>query len=244
MNRPKNPMKFKILVTAILGFFHFLYAGRTLACPNPQSLFDVVVCQNTVMSTDIAPESLSIFLSEYLEYPEIACTTSGASAQPAYPAEGDLRCFLIFSSKITISFNLVENLNANSLELSQLFLGGNNAGVVLGRFDLSRTFNLQEVLDSATAPIGNSRLTCASCHDRLDGPAVTIHGVSAPLLTPISINRTVMGGIPKHGQVPPEKLKQELARLGDSHGCTNRPLKETCRRIKFAASVQRRAPLE
>lgn len=213
-----------------------LYA---LECPAPRSIQEIVLCQNKLLSIS-QPAAISAFLSVYADKATLACTKSGASAQPAHPNEGDLRCFFVFESGVTLATNILEGLNNDHLEMSEIYRGG---GVFLGHMDLATPANTQDVMSSSVEQIEGTRMTCATCHDRQTTDSVSSNGFEAWPLAPIKINRTLSGTIPRNGQVKPEELDQVLKGLQVRHQCEKVP-SETCRRIEMLLKAPRRLPLD
>lgn len=219
-------------------------------CNPPKNIADIVECQNQVID-ELSPK-ISSLLRALSHSGSLGCTKSQASAQPAYPSRGDLRCFMVFGSGVTLSTNLVDGLNENHLEVSENYQDATRSGVILGHFSMDERANLKAVLESSTKPLFGSRMSCASCHRPVgvtNVPACDGQG-SGTLLTPIMINRTVTGTIANaaRGQISPDKLDEELDRLSQTHRCgsvgLNVSIQETCLRISILKTMPGRLPLQ
>lgn len=226
-------------------------ANSYSTCRDPQSIPDVVACRNETVNIGTPEEHrISAVLVAMAPKASIACTISRASAQPASPELGDLRCFQVFESGLIVSFNLVEGQNGDRLEVSQPVEGGNRDIVVLGNIRMRAAnsddieedvLTLNEVLADAFRPIEpRSRVTCAFCHRPANHPVVNINGISTKPLAGIRLNETVRGTVPKNGQIKPEELLDRLTKLRSFHSCDAGHLKsETCRRIAALESSER-----
>lgn len=233
----------------ILGFLLSLlnppsYAG--IKCPEPSSIKDFVLCQNKLVAA--RAHKLSDYLAAYASTARAACTASGSSAQPAAPDEGDLRCFFVFKSGATLSFNLLEGMNRNHIEVSESTLTDDGAerGVLLAFFLMDKPISLAQALASSETDLNDRGLKCTFCHQVLGTDQVKRDGIGAWVLEPIKLNSTVRKTIPRNGQVAPERLDRVLSELAVRHQCAQGAMThaETCLRIRLLRGVKVRLPLD
>lgn len=225
------------------------YASPADPCRDPEFASDVLACRNEVVLRGVPTENrISAVLNAMAPDASIACTTSQASAQPAAPELGDLRCFQVFDSGLIVSFNLLAGLNGDRLEVSQPVVPGQREAVILGNIRASGDVStLDEVLADAFRPVDRgSRVTCAFCHRPVDHPPVVVDGVTTSVVAGIRLNETVRGTVPKNGQVPPRELSKRLQYLSDFHDCSasGSPNPETCRRISVLQKSDRMFKLD
>ncbi len=224
----------------------------TGVCEDPAGIIDIVNCRNAAdgadasKSRDIKGQAVVSFVVEKLApFASVACTVSQSSGQPAFPDEGDLRCFQVFESGLILSFNLVAGLNGDRLEVSQPLVPGDRERVILGNIASDHPVTLAEALGGAFIPVEpGSRMTCGLCHRTVDHPQVEIDGVSTWVLSGIRLNSTVRGSLPKNGQVLPERLDEVLRNLAHRHGCKADSVMETCRRIASVTASQRKFSMD
>lgn len=231
------------------GSMAFILAGA--GCPPPSTIKDVVDCRNSL--TAGGPVSLGAMIEQYAPHAEVACTTSRASAQPAAPDEGDLRCFQVFPGGLITSFNLLTGLNGDRIELSQPALADNRDEVFLANVPTTSSTNLEQALADVNRPLDSDHaMTCGMCH-RSAGSG-TISGFDAWVFRGIRLNSTLHGTVPRNGQVAPENLDAKLKELLAFHKCAApAPAKivappglagETCRRISAVLASRGRYPLD
>lgn len=238
-------------IFAILFIGIFLSLGQSTyaaveTCPDPASIKDFITCQNRLLETNSAPR-LSDYIAAYADAGRLACTRSGASAQPAFPDQGDLRCFLVFKSRATVSFNIVEGTNRNHIEVSEPAMSdADDDGVLLAFFLLNKPIGLAEALGSSSVELNDRGLKCSFCHQVLGNDQIMRDGIKAWVLTPIKLNSTVRETIPRNGQIAPELLDKVLKDLYVGHACeakTTMP-SETCMRLSVMRRVKEKAPLD
>jgi hypothetical protein len=157
--------------------------------------------------------------------------------------DGDLRCFFLFANT-TASFNIVEGINDNDIEVSQTFHAEGASGVLLGRFNLESAVTPQVVLTSGIENIPGTHMSCLSCHRPVSSDMVQVDGISTLVLKPIRINSTLGGTLPTNGQVPPEDLDTVLKDLSSRHKCASTPGSETCLRIDALKAAPKRLPMD
>lgn len=242
----RGKISFLLLVMSLFAMIHPCDAAFGLTCPEPSSIKDFVLCQNKLVAA--RSQKLSDYLSVYASTARGACTTSGASAQPAAPDEGDLRCFFVFRSGATLSFNLLEGMNHNHIEVSEPAHteDGADRGVLLAFFHMDKSVSLAEALASSGIDLNDRGLNCTFCHQVIGRDQVKREGIGAWVLEPIKLNATVRGTIPRHGQVAPERLTQVLNELMVRHQCAQGAVAqaETCLRLRILRSVKGRVPLD
>lgn len=214
-------------------------------CPEPHTIRDLVGCQNIAVqeASPEHPATMSRYIRSLSAFASLACTQSGASAQPAYPMDGDLRCFFVFANT-TASFNIVEGINDNDIEVSQTFHAEGASGVLLGRFNLERAVTPQVVLTSGIENIPGTHMSCLSCHRAVSSDMVQVDGISTLVLKPIRINSTLGGTVPTNGQIPPEDLDRVLKDLSSRHKCPSTPVSETCLRIDALKAAPKGLPMD
>ena len=213
-------------------------------CPEPKSVADFVDCQNHVLASGRAMP-VSAYIAALVSYGSLACTKSRASAQPAAPDRGDLRCFLRFPSNTTVSVNLLEGLNHDDIEVSEVYAVGNDSGAIMGRFNMLGPVRLGDVVRTVNEPLFGSRMTCMTCHPSVTDAQVDLgHGLKAWLVTPIHFNETVRGTVPMVGQVSPEDLDAQLHDLMTQNHCTVGSFSETCERIRLLLTAPDRYKLD
>lgn len=218
-------------------------------CHDPAGIVDILDCRNAADGDGSmglkGPSVVSFVVEKLAPYASVACTVSQSSGQPAFPGEGDLRCFQVFESGLILSFNLVAGLNGDRLEVSQPLVPGDRERVILANIASENPVTLAEALGGAFLPVEpGSSMSCGLCHRTVDHPQVEIGGVSTWVLAGIRLNSTVRGSLPKNGQVLPERLDEVLGDLAHRHGCKAGTLTETCRRISSVATSQRRFPMD
>ena len=244
----------------IAGFKLLFYAGLAAgACSEPNEIKDIVDCQNTALATVQSSAAAVSFVAENLApFARAACTISQSSGQPASPDEGDLRCFQVFDSGVITSFNLVEGINGDRIEVSQPLAPGDRDRVILADISTDLPATLGGALAGAFKPIDSgSPMTCGTCHRTVGHEPVEIDGNSTWVLAGIRLNSTVRGTLPKNGQVPPEKLDGVLGELAVRHGCVAQAvgvaitglasmteLSETCRRIAAVVASKGRFQMD
>lgn len=223
----------------ILGALTFFLAA---SCPPPESIKNIVECRNSLAAG--GPVAVSDVLSRYAPDASVACTSSRASAQPASPEEGDLRCFQVFTGGLTVSFNLVEGLNGDRLEISQPADSGDRDRVFLANVSTLNQTDLTRALAQANEPVEpGSAMTCGMCHQTIGQGRVD--GIDAWIFAGIRLNSTLRGTIPRNGQVPPDTLMSRLRELQLRHGCQgDADESETCRRMAAVISSPRLFPLD
>jgi hypothetical protein len=231
--------------------FGFLGVVVIAACPTPASIREVVDCRNTL--TGGAPVAISSVLAEFAPEASVACTTSRASAQPAAPELGDLRCFQVLPNGLTLSFNLLEGLNGDRIEVSQPSIAWNRDEVFLANVSTQKASDLGRALADAVGPFepGSNR-TCGMCHKTVG--LGQVDGVEARIFAGIRLNSTIRGTVPRNGQIAPEELRERLKELLSRHGCPppegyfveRRSLEgsETCRRISVVSNSAQLFPLD
>ena len=221
-------------------------AYASITCPEPSSVKDFVLCQNKLVASRAS--RLSDYIGAYAYAARSACTMSGASAQPAAPDEGDLRCFFVFKSGATVSFNLLEGMNRNHIEVSEPTPtdDGADRGVLLAFFLMTKSISLADALASSETDLNDRGLKCTFCHQVLGNDQVKRDGIGAWVLSPIKLNSTVRGTIPRNGQIAPQELDRILSALETRHQCTQTTMKnaETCLRLRIIRSVKVRMPLD
>lgn len=215
-------------------------------CPEPKGIQDLVACQNKIILNQGSTATIADYIEALIATARVACTRSGASAQPAYPAEGDLRCFLVFQNGSTVSVNLVEGLNNNHIEISERVPSSDpdEEGVLLAHFYMTKAITYAQALQSPSINLNDRGLKCGFCHDTIVNEPIVRDGIEAWVLTPIKLNSTVRRTIPKNGQVPPEQLDQVLGELWKEHACLQTKMSETCRRLFFFKSNPNKVPLD
>ena len=215
-------------------------------CVDPSGISDIVECRNAAGPNGFLGSSAVSFVAENLApMASVACTVSQGSGQPAHPDEGDLRCFQVFESGVIASFNLLEGLNGDRIEVSQPLARGDRERVILANIPTNGPATLAGAIGGAFSPIEpGSRMTCGTCHRTVDHPAVEIDGISTWVRAGIRLNSTVRGTVAKNGQIAPGRLTEVLNGLFIQHGCGTSPDRETCRRITAVSSSPRRFPLD
>ncbi len=245
MNHWCKKLLMSISLSSSLGVFA---QTNPLKCPLPIGIKELVACQNKVIeSKPTKSAAVSDYMNALIDHAGIACTRSGASAQPAYPAEGDLRCFLVFKTGATLSVNIVEGINDNHIEVSERVPSTPTEyeGVLLAHFYMTKPISFAQALQSPSLSLNDRGLKCAFCHDTVGNYPITREGVEAWVLVPIKLNSTVRRTIPRNGQVPPEELAQVLTELWGEHGCAQKTkLSETCRRLEILRSNSHLVPLD
>jgi hypothetical protein len=221
---------------------------RAVKCPLPLGIKELVACQNKVIESKAGKAAtVSDYMSSLIDHAGTACTRSGASAQPAYPAEGDLRCFLVFKTGATLSVNIVEGINDNHIEISERVpsTATEYEGVLLAHFYMTKPITFAQALQSPSINLNDRGLKCGFCHDTVGNYPIEREGTEAWVLVPIKLNSTVRRTIPRNGQIPPEQLGQVLTELWGEHACAQkRKLSETCRRLEILRSNSNRLPLD
>lgn len=227
------------------------FAASNVKCSEPSTIKDFVACQNKLIQARAS--TVSDYLAAYSgARSRLACTRSQASAQPAAPDQGDLRCFLVFRSGATVSFNLVSGTNENQIEVSEATKADDgDDGVLLAFFTMTKPIAFKDALASSSSSLNELGLKCSSCHQVIGRDQIKRDGFGAWVLEPIKINSTVRRTIPRNGQVPPETLDRVLSDLATRHGCAAVFRKriftaadETCLRLKISHDVSGRFPLD
>ena len=227
----------------------FAFLGAAL-CVDPAGIKDVVDCRNAAGL--IGPSAVSVVLDAYAPFASAACTPSQSSGQPAFPDLGDLRCFQIFQSGVIISFNLVEGLNEDRIEVSQPLTPGDRDRVILANVPVTNKADvlLSDALADAFRPVEpGGHMTCGMCHRTVNHPQVKIDGIDTWVLKGIRLNSTVRGALPRRGQIGPADLNtvlDDLARRHDCHGGNAAAMEpcETCRRIHAVRQSRDRFPVD
>lgn len=222
------------------------------ACIDPAGIKDVVDCRNAAGANGRGLHGsavVSFVAGHYAPFASAACTRSQASGQPASPDLGDLRCFQVFDSGVILSFNLVEGLNEDRLEVSQPLARGDRERVILANIPTHNDAdaNLSDALADAFRPVEpDGHMTCGMCHRTVNHPQVKIDGIDTWVLTGVRLNSTVRGTLPKNGQVDPAQLDAVLDDLAKRHSCheAGEVDSETCRRIRAVRSSRDRFPLD
>jgi hypothetical protein len=222
------------------------------ACIDPAGIPDVVGCRNAagIGGAGIhGPGVVSFVASQYAPVASAACTRSQSSGQPARPDMGDLRCFQIFQSGVIISFNLVEGLNGDRIEVSQPPNRGDRERVILANIPThnDEPVTVADALADAFRPVEpGDHMTCGMCHRTVNHPQVKIDGIDAWVLTGIRLNSTVRGTIRPNGQIDPAQLDAVLDDLASRHSCIEAADagSETCKRIRAVRSSRGRFPMD
>lgn len=216
------------------------------ACIDPAGIKDVVDCRNAAGL--IGPASVSAVLEAYAPFASVACTRSQSSGQPASPDIGDLRCFQIFQSGVIVSFNVVEGLNEDRIEVSQPAAPGDRERIILANVPSKNSEDvlLSDALADAFRPVEpGGRMTCTTCHRTVNHPRVKVGGIDTWVLQGIRLNSSVRGTVAKNGQIDPARLDDVLDGLTRQHHCRDgAAAQETCKRVRAVRASRDRFPVD